>query len=54
VKRGLELAMQAGAWLIVTCSLYLVGALRGAISEATPMPDGTAAPGFGPAPVRGR
>jgi dihydrofolate synthase / folylpolyglutamate synthase len=54
LKRGLELARQANAWLMVTGSLYLVGALRGAIGEAVPMPDGTgAAPAF-PAPVRGQ
>ena len=34
LKRGLELARQANAWLLVTGSLYLVGALRGAIVEA--------------------
>ena len=28
-RRGLALARQAGAWLLVTGSLYLVGALRG-------------------------
>ncbi len=54
LKRGLELATQANAWLMVTGSLYLVGALRGAVAKAAPMPDGTgAAPGFGLAPVRG-
>jgi dihydrofolate synthase/folylpolyglutamate synthase len=41
--RGLELAAQADAWLLVTGSLYLVGALRGAVSKATPRPDGTGA-----------
>ena len=30
-RRGLELAERAGAWLLVTGSLYLVGALRGEI-----------------------
>ncbi len=34
LKRGLELARQANAWLLVTGSLYLVGALRPAIGEA--------------------
>jgi dihydrofolate synthase / folylpolyglutamate synthase len=43
LKRGLELAARANAWLLVTGSLYLVGALRGAVREATPMPDGTSA-----------
>ncbi len=45
LKRGLELARQAKAWLLVTGSLYLVGALRGAIGEVAPMPDGTDAVG---------
>ena len=54
LKRGLELARQANAWLLVTGSLYLVGALRGAIGEWAPMPDGTgAALGLGPASFRG-
>jgi dihydrofolate synthase / folylpolyglutamate synthase len=54
LKRGLELARQANAWLLVTGSLYLIGALRPAVGEAAPMPDGTAAaPGLGPASVRG-
>ena len=54
LKRGLELARQANAWLLITGSLYLIGALRGAVGEAAPMPDGTgAAPGLGPASVRG-
>ena len=48
LKRGLEMATQANAWLLVTGSLYLVGALRGAIGGAASMPDGT-----GAAPVRG-
>jgi len=48
LKRGLELARQANAWLLVTGSLYLVGALRGAIGGVASMPDGT-----GAAPVRG-
>jgi dihydrofolate synthase/folylpolyglutamate synthase len=48
LKRGLELATEANAWLLVTGSLYLVGALRGAVGEAAPIPDGTgAAPGLG-------
>lgn len=52
LERGLELAAQANSWLIVTGSLYLVGALRGAVGEAAPMPERAgAAPG--PAPVRG-
>ena len=34
LKRGLELAAQANAWLLVTGSLYLVGALRPAVVEA--------------------
>jgi dihydrofolate synthase / folylpolyglutamate synthase len=34
LKRSLELASQADAWLLVTGSLYLVGALRPVISEA--------------------
>jgi dihydrofolate synthase / folylpolyglutamate synthase len=33
LSRGLGLAMQTSAWLLVTGSLYLIGALRGAISE---------------------
>jgi dihydrofolate synthase/folylpolyglutamate synthase len=49
LERGLELATQANAWLLVTGSLYLIGALRGAVGEAAPIPDGTAA-----ASVRGR
>jgi dihydrofolate synthase / folylpolyglutamate synthase len=48
LKRGLELARQANAWLLVTGSLYLVGALRPAIGEAAPMLGGT-----GATPVRG-
>jgi dihydrofolate synthase / folylpolyglutamate synthase len=43
LKRGLELALEANAWLLVTGSLYLIGALRGAVGEAAPMPDGTSA-----------
>ena len=34
LNRGLELARQATAWLLVTGSLYLIGALRPAIAEA--------------------
>ena len=34
LKRGAELATKANAWLLVTGSLYLVGALRRAIGEA--------------------
>ena len=34
LRRGLELASEANAWLIVTGSLYLVGALRGEIQGA--------------------
>ena len=34
LKRGAELATQANAWLLVTGSLYLVGALRGAVVDA--------------------
>ncbi|HEY1888107.1 MAG TPA: bifunctional folylpolyglutamate synthase/dihydrofolate synthase, partial [Roseiarcus sp.] len=40
LKRGLELARQANAWLLITGSLYLIGALRGAVAEAAPMPAG--------------
>jgi dihydrofolate synthase/folylpolyglutamate synthase len=32
LRRGLELAMEASAWLLVTGSLYLIGALRGEIA----------------------
>jgi dihydrofolate synthase / folylpolyglutamate synthase len=38
LKRGLELARQANAWLLITGSLYLVGALRPAIGEAASTP----------------
>jgi dihydrofolate synthase/folylpolyglutamate synthase len=38
LKRGLELALHANAWLLVTGSLYLVGALRPAIGEAASTP----------------
>jgi dihydrofolate synthase / folylpolyglutamate synthase len=34
LERGMELATQANTWLLVTGSLYLVGALRSAIVEA--------------------
>ena len=33
-RRGAELAVKANAWLIVTGSLYLVGALRGEVAGA--------------------
>jgi dihydrofolate synthase / folylpolyglutamate synthase len=33
-RRGVELASQPNAWLLVTGSLYLVGALRGAVGKA--------------------
>jgi dihydrofolate synthase/folylpolyglutamate synthase len=52
LKRGLELARQANAWLLVTGSLYLIGALRPAVGEAAPIPGGTGV-AFGQAPVRG-
>ena len=39
LKRGIELATKANAWLLATGSLYLVGALRPAIGEALPMPE---------------
>jgi dihydrofolate synthase/folylpolyglutamate synthase len=48
LERGLELACQANAWLLVTGSLYLIGALRGAVGQAAPMPESA-----GAAPVRG-
>jgi len=55
VRRGLELARQANARLIVTASLRLIGARRGAVGEAPPTPGGAgAALGFGQAPVRDR
>ena len=44
LKRGIELATKANAWLLVTGSLYLVGALRGAVGEAAPMPESALAP----------
>ena len=54
LKRGIELARQANAWLLVTGSLYLVGALRGAVGEVAPTADGAgAAPGLGSTSVRG-
>jgi dihydrofolate synthase/folylpolyglutamate synthase len=46
LKRGLERAREASAWLLVTGSLYLVGALRPAIAEAVPMPDKAAPAAF--------
>ena len=33
-RRGIELAIEADAWLLVTGSLYLVGALRSAVAGA--------------------
>jgi dihydrofolate synthase/folylpolyglutamate synthase len=45
LKRGLELARQANAWLLVTGSLYLVGALRPAIGEAASTPSSIRGPG---------
>ena len=39
---------QANSWLLVTGSLYLIGALRGAVGEAAPTPESA-----GAAPVRG-
>jgi dihydrofolate synthase / folylpolyglutamate synthase len=33
-RRGVELASQPNAWLLVTGSLYLVGAIRGPVSKA--------------------
>ena len=53
LERGLELAARANAWLLVTGSLYLIGALRGAVGEAAPMPTAGAAAAFVQAPVRG-
>jgi dihydrofolate synthase/folylpolyglutamate synthase len=54
LKRGLELATQPNAWLLITGSLYLIGALRGAVGEAALIPHGTgAALGLGPTSVRG-
>jgi len=38
LARGLELAAEANAWLIVTGSLYLVGALRPAVAGAARRP----------------
>jgi dihydrofolate synthase / folylpolyglutamate synthase len=55
LNRGLELARQANAWLLITGSLYLIGALRGAVGEAAPRGDGAgAAPGLGRASFRGQ
>jgi dihydrofolate synthase/folylpolyglutamate synthase len=51
LKRGIELAKQTNAWLLITGSLYLIGALRGAVGEAAaPMPHrpGADGPGGGP------
>jgi dihydrofolate synthase / folylpolyglutamate synthase len=48
LQRGLELAARANAWLLVTGSLYLIGALRPAISEAIPIPRRTGADGRAP------
>jgi dihydrofolate synthase / folylpolyglutamate synthase len=42
LTRGLELAAQTDAWLLVTGSLYLIGALRGATRRAA-MADGAGA-----------
>ena len=41
LERGLELAGQANAWLLVTGSLYLIGALSGAVGEAVRGRDGS-------------
>jgi dihydrofolate synthase/folylpolyglutamate synthase len=38
LERGLELARQANAWLLITGSLYLVGSLRPTIGEEARMP----------------
>jgi dihydrofolate synthase/folylpolyglutamate synthase len=48
LKRGLELATEANAWLLITGSLYLIGALRGAVGEAALIPHGTGAAPAGP------
>jgi dihydrofolate synthase/folylpolyglutamate synthase len=56
LKRGLELARHGNAWLLVTGSLYLVGALRQAIREAALTragARGAPAPGLAPVPGRG-
>jgi dihydrofolate synthase/folylpolyglutamate synthase len=37
LKRGLELARQANAWLLVTGSLYLIGALRPEVGQVAPL-----------------
>jgi folylpolyglutamate synthase/dihydropteroate synthase len=34
LRRGLKLASEANAWLLVTGSLYLVGALRNEVGAA--------------------
>jgi dihydrofolate synthase / folylpolyglutamate synthase len=39
LKRGLELAIEANAWVLVTGSLYLVGALRPLIAQAVKAPN---------------
>ena len=55
LKRGLELAARTNAWLLVTGSLYLVGALRPAIGEAALAPnEAGGTPALGLAPVQGR
>jgi dihydrofolate synthase / folylpolyglutamate synthase len=51
LKRGLELARETNTWLLVTGSLYLVGALRPEIGEAALARDG-AGLGLGATPVR--
>jgi dihydrofolate synthase / folylpolyglutamate synthase len=38
LQRGLDLALEANAWLLVTGSLYLIGALRGVVCDAAPIP----------------
>jgi dihydrofolate synthase/folylpolyglutamate synthase len=49
LKRGIELARQTNAWLLITGSLYLIGALRGAVGEAAaPMPHRAGADGLAP------
>ena len=48
LERGLDLAREANAWLLVTGSLYLIGALRGAVGEGTSKLENA-----GAAPVRG-
>ena len=54
LKRGIELATKVSAWLLVTGSLYLIGALRPAIGEAASAPDRAGpALALGPTPLRG-